>query len=308
MGQHPAVAAQLDPAAGETDRAHPADRAEIGRIGGGVGERHPDPRTVLLDQLRRRTVGDEPAVAHHDDPVAEDLRLVDEVGDEHDGRPAGADQLDELPDDPPRRRVETLGQLVEEHDLRLVEQREGDEQALPLTARQGAERLVPQPVETPLGHRVGRHPAVGEEGDGLADAHPLGQVGVLQLAADARREGAAVPGRVPAEEPHRAAVRVTKALGTLDQRRLAGAVEAEDAEDLALVDGEVDAVDGDEVAVPLGQLLDLQQRSHGDDGTDGRRPLSSDDGPVVSSDRGVTRSRAGRRTRSPRPGRARRAW
>ena len=148
--QHPAVAAQLDAVAGEADGAHATDRTEIGGLGLRIGERHSDAGTVLLDQLGRRAVGDEPAVTHHHDPVAEDLGLVGEVGDEHDRRPAVADPLDEVPDDAPRRGVEPLGELVEEHDLGLVDERQGDEQPLTLTARQRAERLAPQLVESPL--------------------------------------------------------------------------------------------------------------------------------------------------------------
>ena len=188
----------------------------------------------------------ETAVTHHHDPVAEDLGLVGEVGDEHHGRPAVADPLHEVPDDPARRRVETLGELVEEHDLGLVEERQGDEQSLPLSARQRAERLAPQRVEPPLRHRVARDAPVGEQSDGLAHTHPLRQVRVLELAPDTGGERAPLPLRIAPEQPHRAGIRTTEALGALDQRRLAGAVEAEDAEDLALGDREVDAVDRDD--------------------------------------------------------------
>ena len=40
VGQHPAVAAELDPIAREADGAHATDRAEVGRVGVRIGERH----------------------------------------------------------------------------------------------------------------------------------------------------------------------------------------------------------------------------------------------------------------------------
>ena len=57
-----------------------------------------------------------------------------------------------------------------------------------------------------------------------------------------------------------------QALEDLDGRRLAGAVRAEQAEDLAAGDLEVDAVDGDEVAVALGQAADADHRIVGERG------------------------------------------
>ena len=48
-----------------------------------------------------------------------------------------------------------------------------------------------------------------------------------------------------------------QAVEHFDRRRLAGAVGAEEAEDLARRDGERDAVDGDEVVEALGELVHL---------------------------------------------------
>ena len=87
--------------------------------------------------------------------------------------------------------------------------------------------------------------------DGLADAHPLGQVRVLELAPDTGSERAPLPCGIAPEEPDRPGIRTAEPLGALDHRRLAGAVQAEDAEDLAFGDRQVDAVDRDDVAVPL---------------------------------------------------------
>ena len=53
MREHPAVAAELDTTAREGDGADATDRAEIGRVGVRIGERHPDAGSVLFDELGR---------------------------------------------------------------------------------------------------------------------------------------------------------------------------------------------------------------------------------------------------------------
>ena len=64
----------------------------------------------------------------------------------------------------------------------------------------------------------------------------------------ARNSGPPLAGIV-AEHAHLAGVGAAVALEDLDRGRLAGAVGAEEAEDLAAVDGEVDALEGFDVAV-----------------------------------------------------------
>jgi hypothetical protein len=81
---------------------------------------------------------------HHGDAVAELLGLVHVVGHEHDRRAAVAD---ELPRDAPGGRIQALRQLVEEHDLGLVDERERDEEALPLAAGEARERQVSLRIE-----------------------------------------------------------------------------------------------------------------------------------------------------------------
>ena len=80
--------------------------------------------------------------------------------------------------------------------------------------------------------------------------------------AGCRRVSRAAPVGGPGqpEHPDGAPVRPAEPLGALDGRRLAGPVGAEDPEDLATTDREVDAVDGDVGAVPLRQAPDLDRR------------------------------------------------
>ena len=200
-------------------------------------------------------------MVHHHDAVAQPLGLLDVVGDEDDGGPGVADVAHDVPGVAPRHRVEVLGQLVEEHDLRPADEGEGDEQPLPLAARQGVERASQDVAELPLldelARRARRRVQRGEQRQRLGHAHALGQGGVLQLGADAPAQLVAGLRRVEAEHAHRARVGAAQTLEDLDGRRLAGAVRAEQAEQLAALDGEVDAADDLGVAVALDEAVDL---------------------------------------------------
>ena len=90
-----------------------------------------------------------------------------------------------------------------------------------------------------------------EQVEGLADGHPVGELALLELDADERPQSVAVPARVEAEDPDGAGVGRPETGDRLDGGCLAGAVRSEDAEDLALLDGEGDAVDRRAVAVVL---------------------------------------------------------
>ena len=69
---------------------------------------------------------------------------------EEDRLAALADAAHQLPDRAPRLRVQPGGQLVEKHHLRIVDQRQRDEQPLLLAAREGHEPGVALVGETEL--------------------------------------------------------------------------------------------------------------------------------------------------------------
>ena len=85
-----------------------------------------------------RVERDHPAVADHRDPIGEAFGLLHQVGDEDDGDAAVADRLDEVPGVATRLRVEAGGQLVEDRDPRLADERERDREPLLLAAGQVA--------------------------------------------------------------------------------------------------------------------------------------------------------------------------
>ena len=95
----------------------------------------------------------------------------------------------------------------------------------------------------------------------LADGQRGGQVGRLEHDPDPLAQRRAAVLRIDAEHRHVAAVAGAVALEDLDRRRLAGAVRPEQAEHLALLDGEADAGDGIDLAVALAQLAHRKSRT-----------------------------------------------
>ena len=97
---------------------------------------------VLGDQRRRRTLGHDLAVVHHDEPVAELLGLVHEVRGEHQRGAAFLELVELVPQQVARLRIETGGRLVEQQQVGLVDQRAGDAHPPLLPAGQGVDLAV----------------------------------------------------------------------------------------------------------------------------------------------------------------------
>ena len=269
----PAAGGEVDPgevvAVGEALDAQPHGVGEGGVRAVGEGGRAADhvDDEVGLGQRLRRLVDDEPPVAEHEDAVAMRERLLEAVGDE--------DEADALGCELVRQREEPLafaggergGGLVEDEEARLLGDRLGELDELLLAAPEAAERGARVDVaEADAGeHATGGHvqateadeaaavgPVAAEE-DVLGDAERAGGGELLVDEADAEvlafahrgeRGGAAVEGDL--------AGRGREGAGDdVDQRRLAGAVLADEADDLARRDAEVDAVQHGHVAEAL---------------------------------------------------------
>ena len=246
------------------DRVDHVESLEPGQVGHVARESDDRRHTRTLDQALWGVERDDPPLVDHGEPVAEVLGLVHEVGDEHDRGAAGADLADQLPRRTSRLGIETLGELVEEHHLGRVDERERDEQSLALATREAVKRLAALALQAPsFDQVVGRHRLVGERAEQLErlrDGETSGQRGVLQSGSDSLTERNDLSARIEAEHAHVAAVVAAQSLDELDAGGLAGTVRSEDAEDLALVDPERDVVDRDEIAVPLAQTLDGDDR------------------------------------------------
>src|SRR4051812_28486401 len=133
---------------------------------------------MLLDELGGRAHLDDPTVLDDRHPVAEAFSLFHQMrGQKHRGASI-PDSRDQRPDRAPRLRVEPGRQLVEKYDLRLVDQRQRDEEALLLSAGERHEPGVAFAFESELreervavryGARVQGAPKV----DRLPDLDPL---------------------------------------------------------------------------------------------------------------------------------------
>ena len=153
-------------------------------------------------------------------------------------------------------------QLVEDRDPRLPDQRERDREALLLAAREVAVGGVALVLEAEVGDELGRvgrlrrrtrRTARGPRRTVIRSGSSLSWSWTPTSGA----QPVAVRARVEAEDADRAGVGRPQAGDRFDGGGLAGAVRAEDAEDLALLDGERHAVDGGAIAVALGEVGDF---------------------------------------------------
>jgi hypothetical protein len=218
-------------------------------------------------ERRGRPLGDEPPLLDDRHPVAQRLRLVEVMGREQHRLAQVLQRADHVPRRAPRRRVEPGCRLVEEDQLGVADEREGEVQAAQLAAAQrprvGA-RLLGEPGELehlvhvarggvearPVRDRLAHGDVPVHAGALQHDAHPHAQLvrALLRVVAE-HRDDPARAGAIALEDLHR--------------RRLARAVRAEEAEDLARRDLEVDAAYGVMVAVALVQVADEDGRCGG---------------------------------------------
>src|SRR5206468_927193 len=172
-----------------------------------------------------------------------------------------------LPGGAARGRIEAGRRLVEEHEVRIGDERDAEVEPAFLAARKRLHArvaLVREPDE--LDHLVDvARPLViaGEHPVDLADRQVLEELGLLQHDADPLAEPALAARRVVPENGDVARVALPVALEDLDRRRLARSVRAEQSEDLALADVEADAADGFVRAVRLVEIADGDRRRCG---------------------------------------------
>ena len=174
----------------------------------GGPEPHGHLAAVSCDQLCRAALVQHPPVAHGHDPLAQRLRLVELVGHE-DHRGAVLVQLGHCgPDVAPCGGIKSLGQFVQDHQARPVEEREHQEQPLTLTAAQPPERVTTVVREVELLQQVVGVPGAraGEQGHASETRNRSGNpeasaVGCRSVAASGRRPSA-VRDPAPGSRPH----------------------------------------------------------------------------------------------------------
>ena len=267
----------------------------------GSGSRSRRARRSSSDGLPER---DDLALAEHGDPVGELLGLVEVVRREEDGLA----ELAAASGSCPTRRGGPAGSKPVVGSSRKSSSGSPTRPSArssrrfwpPESVFTRALRFSSSPTRAITSAGVARARVVaGEQRDVLVD----GQVRVhrrrLEHDADPLAPVAAGALRVDAEDGDAAAVALAVALEDLDRRRLAGAVRAEQAEDLALLDLEADAANGLDLAVRLAQVADGDGRRHASAQLDhdhaGRGEARL--GAAASARRRRGRSRAGGRPR-----------
>jgi hypothetical protein len=201
-------------------------------------------------------------VVHDHQPVAQLLGLVHVVRRQDQRDAALLEPEQPVPDHVPGLRVQPGGGLVEDQDLRLVDERAGDRQAALQAAGQRVD-LVPGPVREldEIEQRVGplpddpagqaEVPAVDEQvlPDGQLDVEGV----LLGDHAEPGPDRGPVPDRIEAEDGHLAVRRRRDAADHPHRRGLSRAVRPQEAERLAAVQVEIDPVYRREIPEPLGQ-------------------------------------------------------
>jgi hypothetical protein len=218
----------------------------------------------LVDQFVRGAERDESSGRDDRDAVREPVGLFHVVGGEQDGLADVAQARHDVPRLPASRRVEPGGGLVEEEQIGVADQpeREIDPAALPAGQRPGA--FVGLAAESDEVDHLVDVPRAGVEAgvvpQEFAGTEPVLHPGFLQDDPDPLTVGATAGLRVAAEHLDVPARPLPVALEDLHRGRLAGAVRADDRDDLALLDGEVQTSYGVGVAVVLVQVPDHDRR------------------------------------------------
>ena len=232
---------------------------------------HDEQDGLLGHRLADAPLARDLAVAQDDHPVGDLEHLVEPMRD--------VDHADAARAKPPKRgeqahhlvRRQAGGRLVEHEDLGLRGQRAGDgdqrllgpAEALDANVRidVGAED-VQRRRRAPARRRPVHHPEAPRIAEGqadvLGDGHPVDQAEVLMDERD--RQAPQRPRDVPAAIADGALVQRVDAREDLDQRGLAGAVLAEERDDLAGVHVHADVVERLRSAEELGDVPHLQQR------------------------------------------------
>src|SRR5947209_6286964 len=227
----------------------------------GIAVAHPHAPRRLRAQLARRALGEDAPALDDRHAVGELLGLVEVVRGQHHGLAQLAQRADRLPGVAPRDGVEAGGGLVEEDQLRVADEREPEVQAPHLAARElarGGVLLALQADERDDLVGVARVRIQRREvHERLSHADVAVDAGLLQDDPDALAQRPCPAGRVEAQDAHLPAGAVAIALEDLHRRRLAGAVGAEQAEDLAAADLEGDPAHGLDAVVGLPQVVDL---------------------------------------------------
>ena len=217
-------------------------------------------------ELRRRPLANDLSLAQDGHSIRELFGLVEVVRRQEDRLAERAEGTNHLPRRASRRRIETGRRLVEEHEIRIPDERDAEIEPSLLPAGEALHACVALLRESDeLDHLVDVAPSLvvaGEHAVNLADGQVREELGLLQHDADALSKRTLGTRRVVTENRDIAGVSRAITLEDLHRCRLARAVRAEQSEHLALRDVEADAPDGFVLAVRLVQVADGDRRAH----------------------------------------------
>src|SRR5579862_3289570 len=223
--------------------------------------------TMFGDEVSRRAARDDPPVVDDGDPVAQPLGLVHVVRREDNRSPRCAKALDDVPHLAARLRVEARGRLIEKEQLGVTDERARHGQPLFLAAGERADACVDLLVELDDAHHVRdvvRVPVKAlEQGETLTHRELFGELRLLERNADTLPELRRVAFPGAPEDLDVTAVAFEKPLADLDRGGLSGSIGSQEAEALARLHLEVEAVHGDDIPVSFAQGADNESRHPG---------------------------------------------
>ena len=156
-------------------------------------------RSGAASERRQRVGADQPATLDHDEVVADPLDLAQEMRGHQDRDPElGADPPDEVEHLVAARRIEPVRRLVEEHELRVVNERLGELDPLAHPGRVPAHLSIALLEQADVAKRFGRALARGSARQPVDLGHVADELG----GADLERQ-AVVLRHVADQPPHR---------------------------------------------------------------------------------------------------------
>ena len=208
------------------------------------------------------------AVIEQRDAVADALDPLEQMRRQQDAHPAVLEIANDREQFDGRLRIETGGRLIEDRDLRLLHEDFGKCEPLPHAARECLHAVVGNVGKPDVSKRRGdlllallsfepdqaRDIAqVVGRGEIVVEADLIGHI------ADATFHDQRLTRRIVPEHDRLPIRNVGQAEQHQDGRRLAGAVRAEQSENLALRDGERDSVHHGDAVIALGELMGLDE-------------------------------------------------
>ena len=229
-------------------------------------------RREQLLELGEGAVGDDSSLVEDRDPVGELFGLVEVLrGEQHRGAVAG-ELPDRLPDLDPRLWIESGRRLVEEEHGRVADQAHRDVEATAHPARVGRHPAAGRVGQVEPGQQVVRDragvvevPQLGDQDEVLPSGEDLVDGGELAGEADRLAHLRGLGGDVVPVDGRSSAVGLEQRGQDLHHRGLAGTVGAEQGEDGARRNAQIDAPEHRVVAEGLGEPGDLDGwcRGHG---------------------------------------------